>query len=283
MWPILASALIAFGATAMLATLAERIGFADSSSGDEAGRKLQKRAVPPIGGLAIALAWWIVGAPHIAIGGLPEWFASPASTYAALALALALGVLDDALPHGLAPLAKLIGQLLAGIVLATPCWTALPFLPALGWTCAGAAGAAFACNVWNTFDHADGIAAGLAGAGFALLANPLAAAVFGFLPWNLVLRRGSEPRAYLGDGGSHLLGMVVLVEPAAWPLAVLPALDLARVVTLRIAAGQRPWSGDRRHAAHALQRRGLSPLAVALTLIAAGLLPLVPQLWRAIA
>lgn len=136
-----------------------------------------------------------------------------------------------------------------------------------------------ACNVWNTFDNADGAAAGLAGTGCALLGLPVGAAVLGFLPWNLFLRRDGEPRAYLGDGGSHLLGMTVLVEPAAWPLALLPALDLARVAALRIAAGERPWVGDRRHLAHDLQRRGLRRVAVCVLLVALGLLPLAYRLF----
>jgi UDP-N-acetylmuramyl pentapeptide phosphotransferase/UDP-N-acetylglucosamine-1-phosphate transferase len=277
-WPILGSALVAFVATAVLVALAERVGFGDSGAGDEAHRKLQKRAVPPIGGLAIGIAWCCAASGELTLGGLPEWFASPASTVAALAVALAVGVFDDARPRGLGPLSKLLGQLLAGCVLAYPTWTALEPGPAFGWTCAGAGGAALACNLWNTFDNADGVAAGLAGGGFALLGNPLAAAILGFLPWNLLLRRGGEPRAYLGDGGSHLLGMTVLVEPATWPLAVLPALDLARVSALRLAAGVAPWVGDRRHLAHALERRGLGPIAVALLLVALGLLPLLPAI-----
>jgi len=278
-WPIFGSALVAFVATAVLIALAERIGFGDSGVGAEAQRKLQKRAVPPIGGLAIGIAWWFAAIGEISIGSLPEWFATPSSTAAALGVALAVGVLDDVRARGLEPLHKLLGQLLAGCVLAYPTWLGLEPLNALGWTCAGAFGAALACNVWNTFDNADGVAAGLAGGGFALLGHPLAAAVLGFLPWNLFLRRGGAPRAYLGDGGSHLLGMVVLVEPAAWPLAVLPALDLARVAALRLAAGVAPWRGDRRHLAHALERRGLGPLAVAAVVVALGLLPLLPTLF----
>jgi len=278
-WPILGSALVAFVATAVLIALAERVGFGDSGVGEQARRKLQKRAVAPIGGLAIGIAWCLAATSEIAIGSLPKWLATPSSTVAALSVALAVGVLDDALARGLRPLHKLLGQLFAGCVLAYPTWSGFEPLNALGWTCAGAFGAAFACNVWNTFDNADGVAAGLAGGGFALLGHPLAAAVLGFLPWNLLLRRGAAPRAYLGDGGSHLLGMVVLVEPAAWPLAVLPALDLARVAALRLAAGVAPWVGDRRHLAHVFERRGLGPLAVAAVLVALGLLPLLPTLF----
>lgn len=277
MWSIVAGALVAFVATGVYAAIADRIGFGDRGTADEAERKLQRRAVPPIGGLAIATAYWFTSAPGAAAQALPSWFASPDSIAWSLHAALLVGVIDDLLPRGLAPLWKLGGQLFAGVVLAAPTWSALAPLPALAWTAAGACGAALACNVWNTFDNADGAAAGLAGTGLALLGIPSGAAVLGFLPWNLLLRRVGEPRAYLGDGGSHLLGMTVLVEPAAWPLAVLPALDLARVSVLRLAAGQRPWVGDRRHLAHDLQRRGLGPLAVCCLLVALGLLPLLPS------
>ena len=106
------------------------------------------------------------------------------------------------------------------------------------------------------------------------LAGPLpvaACAVLGFLPFNL--RRADEralfgrlPRAILGDSGSHLLGMLVLLTPVAWPALTLPLLDLARVAIERVRSGQPPWVGDRRHLAHRLQARGLSPAAVALVL-----------------
>lgn len=266
------AATVAFVATGALSSLADRVGFGDAADG---GRKTQRRAVPPIGGAAILAAWLVTGLPGTdAARALPAWFASPASVTTALVVAFAVGALDDARREGSSPRAKVLGQLAAGALLAWPTWSALPALEAAGWTAVGAFAAAVACNVWNTFDHADGAAGGLAGVGFAAVASPACGAVLGFLPWNLVIRREGEPRAYLGDGGSHLLGMAILVEPAAWPLAVVPAVDLARVVALRLAAGDAPWAGDRRHVAHALQRRGLGPLAVAAVVTALGLAPL---------
>jgi len=273
----LLGALIAWLATWLLAAVAERLGLGDASRGSEAGRKHQTRPVPPVGGLAIGFAWYATGGAGLG-AGLPAWFATSGSTGLALALALAVGVTDDLRARGLSPVAKLVGQLCAGLILAAPTWTALPAAEAAAWSLAGAGGAALACNLWNTFDNADGVATGLAGTGFALLALPAAGSVLGFLPWNLFLRRAGEPRAYLGDGGSHLLGMAVLVQPAAWPLALLPAIDLLRVSALRISAGEPPWRGDRRHLAHALQRKGLGTLQVAALLIVLGLLPLLSKL-----
>ncbi len=92
---------------------------------------------------------------------------------------------------------------------------------------------------------------------------------------NLLLRRtASTPLAYLGDGGSHLLGMALLVVPGAWPALGLPLLDLARVALERARAGEAPWRGDRRHLAHRLERRGLGPVPVALILWITAALPL---------
>jgi UDP-N-acetylmuramyl pentapeptide phosphotransferase/UDP-N-acetylglucosamine-1-phosphate transferase len=123
-------------------------------------------------------------------------------------------------------------------------------------------------NAANTFDNADGALCAVAGVGLAC-ASPLSGAVLAFLPFNLggrgILRR--VPRAWLGDGGSHLLGLLLLTTPVAWAALVLPALDLARVACLRARDGQPIWRGDRRHLAHALEARGLGPAAVDLVLV----------------
>ena len=50
-------------------------------------------------------------------------------------------------------------------------------------------------------------------------ASPIAAcALGGFLCWNVgSSRRRRGPVAYLGDSGSHALGMLLFAVPAAWP------------------------------------------------------------------
>jgi UDP-N-acetylmuramyl pentapeptide phosphotransferase/UDP-N-acetylglucosamine-1-phosphate transferase len=83
------------------------------------------------------------------------------------------------------------------------------------------------------------------------------------------------PRAWLGDSGSHLLGIVLLTTPVACAALVLPLADLARVAWLRKRAGEPIWVGDRRHLAHGLQARGLGPAAVVLVLVALALPPVV--------
>jgi len=123
--------------------------------------------------------------------------------------------------------------------------------------------AVVAMNAANTFDCADGACTALGV--MALAGRGIAApALLGFLPWNLFARRGPErvPVAYLGDSGSHLVGMLIAARPDAWILLALPLLDLTRLSFLRLRAGRRPWHGDRLHLAHRLQQRGLGDVAV---------------------
>jgi UDP-N-acetylmuramyl pentapeptide phosphotransferase/UDP-N-acetylglucosamine-1-phosphate transferase len=99
-------------------------------------------------------------------------------------------------------------------------------------------------------------------------ASPMGGAPLAFLPFTLVRARGSDvPRAWLGDGGSHFLGILLLTTPVAWAALVLPALDLARVAFVRARSGDPVWRGDRRHLAHVLAWRGLSPPMVVLVLV----------------
>ncbi len=124
-------------------------------------------------------------------------------------------------------------------------------------------------NAANTFDNADGALASLAA--LALRSPPIVlGALLGFLPANLLFRRGAErvPLAYLGDAGSHLLGILWAATPAAWPALLLPVLDLARLARVRVREGSVPWRGDRRHLAHRLAASGLAPLPVAAVLAA---------------
>lgn len=269
-----------------LAWLWRRLGRGDAAEGAEAARKLQAIAVPAVGGLAVLVGWWL----SFAVGpvGVEELFslsedvALGASAedrvralFAASCVALLVGWLDDTLRGGLSPPRKLLGQALAGSLLGLPFtesgahWGGLLDLP----VCPEAYGYAFlavvACNLLNTFDNADGALPSVAGAGLFAAGLPHAGAVTGLAALQLLVRRGPRRDAvvYLGDAGSHLLGVAVAAVPRSWPLLLLPALDLARVVHERSAAGQPAWVGDRRHLAHRLRSRGLGSRAVALLLV----------------
>ena len=221
----------------------------------------------------------------------------------ALALALAVGLWAPPGTTGLAVLVGLVAVALVGLVddlrplpaswkflgqavAAVPVAIALPLAPVflpfeLPQPLAVAASAALVLlfvNAWNFMDGIDGIAtsAAMAVAFCALIAvwgapetlvHVLALAVFsacaGFLPINL-----PKARAFMGDCGSHALGMAVAVlvlsgSPAA-------AGDVARVASaaflvdvlgtlgLRAIDGERLASAHRRHLYQLVTRNGYS-------------------------
>lgn len=282
---LLAAALSAL-ACAWLAPRALRWGLRDGPDAAAAGaraRKLQRAPVALVGGLAIACALLAVHALPFAAHAPPWWIAESGAAALALALALGAGLADDLAPRGLGPLAKLALQSLAALPLA---YAALePSADVLGlelaWQRALTAWCAtlLALNLMNTYDHADGMAGGVAALGLCSAWPIAAGACAGFLPFNFEraaaspAREPSAPRAaprraFLGDAGSHLLGMLVLLVPAAWPCLFVPALDLVRVACARLCAGEPPWRGDRRHLGQRLAARGLTPLRAACAALA---------------
>jgi UDP-N-acetylmuramyl pentapeptide phosphotransferase/UDP-N-acetylglucosamine-1-phosphate transferase len=287
--------------TFLFAHVAQRWGWIDDGS-EAPGRKLQARAVAPVGGAAIlcgcGLSAWLT--TRIGSGDWLGWIdlagdrgGDPANAtirrawiVAALLTAFAVGSWDDLAPRGLTPLQKLAGQTLAGICLGVAFGLSGPELRwdrfLLAWACALAAQ-----NALNTFDNADGAAAAIGILGFVPVAPAVAAALCGFLPFNLWIRRRalpgprapSVPVAYLGDAGSHALGLLLLLHPQARLALALPLLDLARVALVRIGLGIAPWIGDRRHLAHRMMDRGWTPTgtvlglcAIAAPLLAAGMM-----------
>jgi UDP-GlcNAc:undecaprenyl-phosphate GlcNAc-1-phosphate transferase len=262
-------------ATLLFVRVARRLSWGDAPAGAAGARKLQRGAVPPVGGAALLVGLALAGAERVRSGtqllapGVDPGVVRGA--LASLVLVFAVGLADDLLRDGLRPLAKLSLQ---GLAL-------LPFALALalaGGAVGGAGGAVavlllalVALNVLNTYDNADG-AVGLAAAAAFLLAGPwVLAALLGFLPFNLdAARRGRRaqraPTAYLGDAGAFVLAFLIVLHPTSWGVLWVPFLDLLRLSIVRIRVGSRPWIGDRRHLAHLLQRRGLAPPAVALLL-----------------
>ncbi len=268
-------AVVSAALTALLVLLAERVGWTDD--GREAPeRKLQARAVPLVGGAALFLV--LLGLTGVGLdlarGLAAQVDVHPGAFAAALALgcAFVLGLVDDLAPRGLGPGLKLYGQLAIAAVCARHVHDAHVDSTPAEWSLAFAV-ALLAMNAFNTFDNADGAASALAALGLSFVVLPITAALLGFLPFNLWLRRGSSttastPLAYLGDSGSHLLGVIVALAPATWPVLTVPLLDLGRLSIVRWQRGSRPWIGDRRHLAHRLQARGLGPTAVVLALLA---------------
>jgi UDP-GlcNAc:undecaprenyl-phosphate GlcNAc-1-phosphate transferase len=247
-------------ATLVFARLAPRLGWTD---GPGAARKPQLRPVPAVGGAAllVALAFapgaWDSPAPE----ALGPWLPERPWRLAALGLVFALGTWDDLRPLG--PRDKFIGQILATLPLALGALERGPAAALMPWGLALGA-----LNLLNTFDNADGALTSLCLLGFLGPAPAVSAACLGFLPFNLDAARAANrasgaPSAYLGDAGAFVLALLVVLNPTAAGLLVLPALDLARLSWVRVRAGSRPWIGDRRHLAHRLAGRGLARGAVA--------------------
>ncbi len=270
-------AVVALVALLVLVRAAGRLGLADDGA-DAPERKSQRSAVPLVGGpalllAAIALASWpdFASTWHLVpwISDNPWSFANGAIALAA-ALAFLTGLVDDVRAAGLGPRAKLVGQTAAGIALAAGLqYPGDP--PGVLERALVVFVAVAAQNIANTFDHADGTLGGVAGAAFACAGSGFTGALAVFLGFNLARRRpGGPPYAYLGDSGSHLIGLLLATTTLGHAALTLPALDLARVVVLRRRAGQPVWVGDRRHLGQRLQAAGEGPIGVlALVLLCA--------------
>ena len=259
--------------------LALRLGAVDRPG----GRRVNRRPVPRMGGLALFLGFF---APSAAF--CPEDGPTGALLCAALLIAAA-GAADDLLQ--LPPALKLLAQAAAaalalrgGIVLrvlSLPSGASL-VLPS-GLAAALTALWLLACtNAVNLIDGLDGLAAGVSGIGATsrrlaalvlpapAVAVPLAAlggACLGFLPFNR-----SPARIFMGDAGSQFLGFALgalsvmgalkfhTLAGLCVPLLALsvPLTDTVFAVLRRLAHGQSPFRADRGHIHHRLLDLGLS-------------------------
>jgi UDP-N-acetylmuramyl pentapeptide phosphotransferase/UDP-N-acetylglucosamine-1-phosphate transferase len=220
--------------------------------------------VPAVGGAGI-----LVG-----LGAIEAWTRLPAlgpGAWVALLLAFGLGLCDDRIRGGLPPIALLLGQAIVALALVASGWRVYGGEPVEALA-ASVLAVLVAVNAVNTFDNADGAATAIGILGFSFGSFLFAAPLLGFLPWNLLSRPlrpgGPVPVAYLGNSGSQVLGVLLLLDPIGRAALLLPLLDLVRLSFVRFAAGSRPWIGDRRHLAHRLQKAGCSRALVVIALVA---------------
>ena len=147
-------------------------------------------------------------------------------------------------------------------------------------------------NALNMADGVDGLAGGqalvslLLFCGFALYAGnylaaerllAVAAAVVGFLCWNLRRPGLSRAEVFLGDAGSMLLGFVIAwsavrlsqnpahpVSPVLGPWTIaLPLIDTCSLILRRLKQGRSPFFADRDHLHHLLLDAGYSATTIA--------------------
>ncbi len=284
-------ALIAFGIVVLLTPavggMARLLGVVDQPD----ARRLNKRPIPRLGGLAIFLG---IIVPSLAFLDLS---AEMRGILLGAAVACVVGAVDDF--RGLEPLPKLAGQVLAAVIptffgvwidhftfpfvgaVDLPPWIGIPLT--VVWIVA-------VMNMVNFLDGMDGLAAGvcaIAGATFSVIALSLgtadaailsavvAGACVGFLRHNFF-----PARIFMGDSGALVLGFTLATVSVAGllktastvvlflPLVVLaiPILDTSFVVARRLKHGQPISTADRSHLHHRFLDIGFSQRRAAIVM-----------------
>jgi len=276
---LLLAVLITITMMPVLGSLALRCNVAVDLPGE---RKVHVRAVPRIGGVAMACG---------TIAPLLYWFYADRFVVVFLAGAITLvifGLLDDM--YDLSPKTKFAGQVLAALIVIVgsgvqirnlgvliPDNSQLNNVLSLPLTLLAIVGAT---NAINLSDGLDGLAGGISMLVFAtlgylayiegnhtigLISLALVGALFGFLRFN------THPASvFMGDAGSQFLGFsaaILAIEltqetPTLSPVLPLillgfPILDTLTVMVTRIAQRRSPFSADKNHFHHHLLGLGL--------------------------
>jgi UDP-GlcNAc:undecaprenyl-phosphate GlcNAc-1-phosphate transferase len=276
---------LAIGATPLARHLAPRVGMVDEPE----ARKVHQRPVPRLGGAAILLA---VVAAGLVLGERYKFDQFGSIIVGATGVSF-MGLIDDR--WGLRPIIKLVGQILAalllyasGVVVGTFRQPALNLIVTVFWV-------VFITNAINLLDNMDGLAGGIsaiAAAHFALmcsfsgqyLVGALAVAVLGaclgFLFYNL-----NPASIFMGDSGALFLGFMLAatgiklsfpenVTFVTWMVPVLvmglPIFDTTLVVLSRLRRGLNPLTTPGRdHVSHRLVAAGMRQREAVLTLYVA--------------
>jgi len=256
--------------------------------------KSHVQAVPYLGGVAILIGVVLVSYTALIFNGLTSENFWLATSVLAPAVAMGLvGLWDDL--KNLPPLPRLIGQSIAGLVVAA--------LLIISKNVANPTGSTYIdviitaiwvvgiCNSINFFDNLDGGAAGTGaisaifltylalsnGQSFiAALSVVVAGGTLGFLIWNK-----TPARIYMGDAGALFLGVLLatltirlnpdtqtLFASFATPILLLaiPILDTCVAVFSRLRRGISPLQGGKDHLSHRLIRLGISRKLTAISL-----------------
>ena len=284
----------------LLTHIALRIGLADKPG----GRKQHEGTIPLTGGVGMFVGFALASLTSGLLVG------ETVALVVALGLLVVGGAADDM--HDITPRAKLGLQLIAALLMTS--WAGV-YVMTLGnlfgfgpvnlynWAIPFSVVCALGVmNAINMLDGLDGTAGGttlvaalwLAYAALeqslghqALLLLFLAAAIAGFLVWNMRLPPlRSQARVFMGDAGSLMLGLALCwfsidltqgggrtLPPivCVWILAV-PLLDMARVMFLRVVRRVDMLDADREHLHYLLLERGIPPHQAALILIGASAL-----------
>lgn len=271
---------------------------------DEPGelRKIHKRRIPSLGGIAIFTSFLITC-------GL---FTASQADYANYLLAggviiFTIGLKDDLV--GMDPYKKFAAQILAACIIA--CLADIRITSFYGvfgiYDIPQALSYAvsilfivFTINAFNLIDGIDGLAGSIGAVvcttfgiifyqmgnmGFALIALALVGALLGFMRFNV-----SPAKIFMGDSGSYTTGFVIAiltilfvelnrydasanpfpfvrsVPAVALGILIIPIFDTVRVFIIRIVNGKSPFIADRNHLHHRLIDIGLSHIQTTLIL-----------------
>jgi UDP-GlcNAc:undecaprenyl-phosphate GlcNAc-1-phosphate transferase len=280
---VFASALVlAIGATPLARRLAQRAGVIDQPN----ARKIHRRPVPRLGGAAIFLAVILAAV----VLGRRYNFAQFGSILVGATGISFMGLVDDR--WGLRPLVKLVGQVLAALLLyASGVYVGTFHRPTLDLV-ATVLWVVTITNALNLLDNMDGLAGGVAGiaaAHFALmcafsgqylvgaLSIAVVGACLGFLFYNL-----NPASIFMGDSGALFLGFMLAatgiklrfpdnVTFVTWMVPVLvmgvPLFDTGLVTLSRLRQGRNPLTNPGRdHVSHRLVAAGMTRRESVLTL-----------------
>lgn len=271
------------GAVPLVCRLADRAGFVDKPG----GRKQHDAPVPPLGGVVIFSVFLLF---MVAIGGLP-W-----AVFAALALMLVVGIIDDA--RGMNAKLKFALHFMSAFIMVIGGGAQIDNLgdllglgPIGLWFLAipfSVACVVYIQNAVNMMDGLDGLAGGQSCLVFvwlliaamwggndlvAVQLTILIACIAGFLVYNMRSPVRSRAIIFLGDAGSMALGLMIawyaitlsqgshsVIKPIsiAWLIA-LPIVDSFGLLVARIRDGKPPFAPDRRHFHHHFPAAGFTP------------------------
>lgn len=294
----LAAAVLALLLTPPVRALASRLDLVDVPD----ARRVNTRPVPRGGGVAVVIAFVLVGAIALAWTGATRTLAFPFSLDGPAIIALLaggiaaamIGAIDDYLQ--LRARWQLLGQLVLAVwavglgatvdVLTNPLsdrTIVLPDLVSAGFTVFWIVGM---MNAINFIDGLDGLSSGIGLIAavtlglvslttavsqpvIAVLCFALAGALLGFLRWNFhpaAIFAGTSGTMFLG----YTLALLSIVGTAKVPVALLvlgvPIIDTFWIIVRRLAAGRMPFSPDRGHIHHRLLDLGLSHRQVVLVI-----------------
>src|SRR4249919_1348515 len=274
----------------LLVPLATRLGLTDKPH----GRKQHEVPTPMHGGLTILLVLVVTAAIFKDLRSSSAW-----AFYLAGGMLILVGVVDDLKDINWrwrigAQVVAALGMMYFGGVSVHQLSDVVGVHFSLGWLAVPVTVFVVVgmINALNMADGVDGLAGGQAVVSlllffcFALYAGnysvaerllAVAAAVIGFLCWNL--RRPGLARAevFLGDAGSMLLGFIIAwtairlsqnpahpVSPVLGPWTIaLPLIDCCSLIIRRLHQGRSPFAGDREHLHHLLLDAGYSQTTIA--------------------